>query len=287
MDLAWVGARAFDRVGVTDFQALLAPLVVDSHDLQAAVFEAGIPDEMLAGVGRPRASRALASFQARCARCSASTTPSSHRRTSRTSWSACRTAQSEETLSTLGASTIALPSGADISEVDGYEQQLSSIYGNSYYADAGYVTANVNLWPRALVVVANPDSYDGLTDAQREALATASEQSVLGSLDASRVEDAESVEDLCVEGIELVEASASQLDGLIQALGPVYARLGADPKSAAWLKQIVQLKQKVAAPPDSVRCEGSGRVERPGSAPRWHVPDDPDQGGDPGRLQAW
>ena len=37
-------------MGVTDFQALLAPFAVDSHDLQKAVFEAGIPDEMLAGV---------------------------------------------------------------------------------------------------------------------------------------------------------------------------------------------------------------------------------------------
>ena len=42
--------RIFDELGMDSFQALLAPLLVDSHDLQAAVFEAGIPDEMLAGV---------------------------------------------------------------------------------------------------------------------------------------------------------------------------------------------------------------------------------------------
>lgn len=267
VDLAWVGARAFDRVGVTDFQALLAPLAVDSHDLQAAVFEAGIPDEMLAGVQAagvqgigvlPGPMRKVLGVDHAFVSPEDFTDQLVGMQDS---------AQSEETFSTLGASATALPSGADISEVDGYEQQLSSIYGNGYYADAGYVTANVNLWPRPLVLVANPDSYDGLTDAQREALATASEQSVLGSLDASRAEDAESVEDLCVEGIELVEASASQLDGLIQALGPVYARLGADPKSAAWLKQIVQLKQKVAAPPDSVRCEGSDEPSAPGVLP--------------------
>ena len=267
VDLAWVGARAFDRVGVTDFQALLAPLAVDSHDLQAAVFEAGIPDEMLAGVQTagvqgigvlPGPMRKLLGVD--------------HAFVSPEDFTGQLvgmqdSAQTEETFSTLGASATALPSGADISEVDGYEQQLSSIYGNSYYADAGYVTANVNLWPRPLVLVANQDSYDGLTDGQREALATASEQSVLGSLDASRVEDAESVEDLCVEGIELVEASASQLNGLTEALGPVYARLAAEPKSAAWLHQIVQLKQQVAAPPDSARCEGSGEPSAPGVLP--------------------
>jgi TRAP-type C4-dicarboxylate transport system substrate-binding protein len=50
VDMAWVGARAFDRVDVTSFQALLAPMLVDSHDLQAKVFKEGIPQEMLAGL---------------------------------------------------------------------------------------------------------------------------------------------------------------------------------------------------------------------------------------------
>ena len=50
VDLAWAGARAFDTVGVASFQALVAPMLVDSHDLQAAVFEAGIPEQMLEGV---------------------------------------------------------------------------------------------------------------------------------------------------------------------------------------------------------------------------------------------
>jgi TRAP-type C4-dicarboxylate transport system substrate-binding protein len=47
VDMAWVGARAFDTVGVKSFQALLAPLLVDSYALEAKVFEEGIPNEML------------------------------------------------------------------------------------------------------------------------------------------------------------------------------------------------------------------------------------------------
>ncbi len=50
VDMAWVGARAFDTAGVTSFQALLAPMLIDSQDLQGAVFEAGIPEAMLAGL---------------------------------------------------------------------------------------------------------------------------------------------------------------------------------------------------------------------------------------------
>src|SRR5262245_19992867 len=49
-DLGWIGARGFDQVGVTSFQALVDPMVIDSYDLEDAVFAAGIPAEMLAGV---------------------------------------------------------------------------------------------------------------------------------------------------------------------------------------------------------------------------------------------
>jgi len=49
-DMAWVGARVFDRLEVTSFQALLAPLLVDSYELEGRVFESGIPMNMLEGV---------------------------------------------------------------------------------------------------------------------------------------------------------------------------------------------------------------------------------------------
>ena len=263
VDLAWVGARAFDRVGVTDFQALLAPLAVDSHDLQQAVFEAGIPEEMLAGVQTagvqgigvlPGPMRKVMGVE------HPFVTPDDF--TGQVVGTQ-DSAQSVETLEALGATAKTLPSGADISEVDGYEQQLSSIYGNGYYVQAGFVSANLNLWPRPLVIVANQETYDDLTAAQRDALSTATEQAVLGALDASRAEDAENVGDLCVEGMQLVEASTAQLASLERAVAPVYDRLRTDAKSAAWLDEITQLKAELTTPPDSAGCEGQ---EEPGAA---------------------
>jgi TRAP-type C4-dicarboxylate transport system substrate-binding protein len=50
VDLAWVGARAFDTVGLKNFQPLMAPLLIDSQALQRAVFAAGIPDRMMASL---------------------------------------------------------------------------------------------------------------------------------------------------------------------------------------------------------------------------------------------
>ena len=40
-DMGWVGSRAFDLNGVTTFEALQAPMLIDSLDLQDRVFEAG------------------------------------------------------------------------------------------------------------------------------------------------------------------------------------------------------------------------------------------------------
>ena len=50
LDMGWVGARALEGVGVTSFQALLAPLLVDSYELEEAVFEEGIAEQMLADI---------------------------------------------------------------------------------------------------------------------------------------------------------------------------------------------------------------------------------------------
>ena len=45
--------------------------------------------------------------------------------------------------------------------------KLRSIAGNRYDGDVKWITGNVQLWPRPLAVVANADSFDSLSDAQR------------------------------------------------------------------------------------------------------------------------
>ena len=47
IDLGWVGTRVFDTLDVKSFQALTAPMLVDSYALENAVIESGITEEML------------------------------------------------------------------------------------------------------------------------------------------------------------------------------------------------------------------------------------------------
>jgi TRAP-type transport system periplasmic protein len=144
-DMAWVGARVMDRVGVTSFQALLAPMLVDSYDLETSVFQDGIPAQMVAGVeaagvvgigvlpGPMRKVMGIAK---------PFLTP--------TDFAGARIADQDSaltqlTLHTLGATAVPVPGGAKLRGVDGYEQQLESIAGNRYDTVAKFTTANLNL----------------------------------------------------------------------------------------------------------------------------------------------
>ena len=49
-DLGWVAPRPWHAKGVTSFDALMAPFLVDSHALQRAVLESELEQEMLAGL---------------------------------------------------------------------------------------------------------------------------------------------------------------------------------------------------------------------------------------------
>jgi TRAP-type C4-dicarboxylate transport system substrate-binding protein len=49
-DLGWAGARVFDTMGVTSFQALQAPMLIDSYALEQAVAASDLPGQMLQGL---------------------------------------------------------------------------------------------------------------------------------------------------------------------------------------------------------------------------------------------
>src|SRR5262249_28531152 len=48
IDMGWVGTRA-----LPDLDPLMAPMLIDSYDLEQRVFEAGIPEEMMQQLDEP------------------------------------------------------------------------------------------------------------------------------------------------------------------------------------------------------------------------------------------
>ena len=145
-DMAWVGARVFDRLDVTSFQALLAPLLVDSYELEGQVFESGIPTNMLEGVEKlgvvgigvlPGPMRRLLGV--------------SHPFLQPSDFGQVIGGAENElsvlTFQALGATLEGLPAGGSLKVSTQQEQHLGAIWGNRYNKDARYVGANVNFWP--------------------------------------------------------------------------------------------------------------------------------------------
>jgi TRAP-type C4-dicarboxylate transport system substrate-binding protein len=273
IDMAWVGARAFDRADVTSFQALLAPMLVDSHDLQAKVFEEGIPNEMLAGLEQldlvgvgvlPGPMRKVLGVEMPFTKPADFAGQMVGMQDSKVT---------ELSFAALGATTKMLPSGADLDGVDAYEQQLSSIWGNHYELSAGYVTSNLNPWPRPLVLFIGNSAYDGLTEDQQQALSVATDDAMLEALDASRAEDDESVADLCKAGLDFVDASADELGSLERAWAPVYDELRANPDTSEWLDRIAALKASLGVGPDKAQCDEAARVPPQGPSAGSQLPE--------------
>ncbi|HKY46485.1 MAG TPA: TRAP transporter substrate-binding protein DctP [Acidimicrobiia bacterium] len=257
IDLAWVGARAFDTVGINNFQALVAPMLIDNYDLQGAVFEAGVPERMLTGL----TTVDLVGI---------GVLPGPMRRVLGVSKPFLRPTDFENmvvgiqasgvaaaSLSALGATPEAVPSGASLDGLDGYEQQLSSIAGNHYGSSAGYVTGNLNLWPRPLVIFANPEVFASLTDTQQAALRDSAAAAAPGALLESRAEDDAAVAAICEEGMILAVASEADLAAMRAAFEPVYTDLEIEPGTRTHLRAIASLKQEFASPVESSTCPGT------------------------------
>jgi TRAP-type C4-dicarboxylate transport system substrate-binding protein len=261
--MAWVGARAFDQVGVNSFQALVAPMLIDSHELQAAVFEAGIPAQMLegldnidlAGIGvLPGPMRKVlgvakpfvqaADFAGAIVGLQASEL-------------------AEQTMLALGATPRAVPSSTDLAGLDAYEQQLGSIVGNRYSATARYVTGNVNLWPRPLVIVMGRNTFESLTPEQQNALRDAAVAAVPDALADAEAEDDSAIPTLCREGMTIAVASNSDIEEMRAAFETVYEQLSSDTATEAYIDAIGQLKDELAAAPEVAACSTAQSSDDP------------------------
>jgi TRAP-type C4-dicarboxylate transport system substrate-binding protein len=254
VDMAWVGARIFDRVGVRSFQALLAPLLVDSYELEERVFESGIPTSMLDDVGKLGVVE-IGVLPGQIQRLLGVGHP--FLRPSDFEGQVIGGSENElavRTFQTLGARLEALPVGGSVEALDAAVLQLAAIWDNRYNESAKYVGANVNLWPRPLVIFAGKEAFESLTDEHQTVLREAATAAVPRALTAARAEDDHAALQLCRRGLTFTDASESQLAELRRALEPLYTELRADSETRSKLDDITKLKSEVAAAADAPAC---------------------------------
>jgi TRAP-type C4-dicarboxylate transport system substrate-binding protein len=261
VEMGWVGGRAFDAVGITGFDALQAPFAIDSYALEQAVMESRLPDRMLAGL-KPLGVVGLGVLPGPLRR--ALSAPRPLRTPSdfaglRVGYQGAN--EPADALRALGARPVRLVSGALWRGIDAIEQQLASINANGYDQNARYLTANVALWPRPLVLFINRRAFGRLTAAQQRSLTGAAHAVVASTVAALRAQDHSAMADLCRRGITLVSASTADIGELRAAGAPLLRRLARDPDTKSSLAAIDALRERVAPSGElPLRCP---KVEQP------------------------
>ena len=252
-DLGFAGTSVFDTLGDPSFQALSAPMLIDSYPLENAVIRSSLPARMMVSLAkldvtglavlgdemrRPIAVRqpilSLADWRG--------ITFGTYQ--SKTEDAAVRALGAKPGPGFATARDQALASGA----LQGFDLNLVFYHQLSRENVAPYITANVNLWPRTVALFANPGRLAKLSASQRRLVTQAAADAAVHSTGLFQDEDPV-VRDICQSGGRFADASAADLQALRQSLAPVYANLEADPQTKAMIGQITAMKRSTPAGP--------------------------------------
>jgi TRAP-type C4-dicarboxylate transport system substrate-binding protein len=251
VDLGWSGTRVFDTLGINSFQALTAPMLIESYALEEAVVKSGITEEMLKSLSKLGVTglavladglrKPIAVKQPLLA-------PGDWRGITFQSF---RSRGQAAAIRALGAQPTDLlgpvfDQGLQDGQIQGFDKNLLVLQINGVHRWAPYVTANVNLWPQMDVLLANPARLASLTEKERgwfhQAANEAASRST-GLID----HDGQIVADVCQSGARFANASEADLAALRQAFVPVYASLQQDALTSDFISRIESLKQSSAA----------------------------------------
>jgi TRAP-type transport system periplasmic protein len=253
VDLGWVGTRVFDTMGVQTFQALTAPMLVDSYALENAVIESGITDQMMEGLddlGVVGLGVLADGLRRPIGVTGPILGPADWRGIT---FGTLMSNGQAEAIRALGA-TPAQVFGSEREEalergtIDGFELSMW-LYSNPKWPPiAPHVTANVNLWPQMDVLLANAARLEALTAEQRAWLEEAVRDAAARSATLAN-KDVQAVEAACGSGARFAEASAADLAALEAAFAPVYANLERHPDTKAFIERIQEHKDSTPPGP--------------------------------------
>jgi TRAP-type C4-dicarboxylate transport system substrate-binding protein len=245
-DLAWLPTRAFDTMGLKEFRALNAPMLIDSYALQAAVLESDIPADMLPSLDQLGVTGLALLADGLRKPISVEgplLSPESYQGITFTS---TLSETQAESIKSLGANThVAIAQDRSVGlrsgEIQGFEMNLLGYRTNDFQYLAPYVTANVNLWASPVVLIANPAALDRVNPEQRDWIVSAATDASQQSVTMVDVDSSE-MAILCDSGVRFGEASSADLNALNQAFEPVLANLAEDPITAGFVSRIEEIK---------------------------------------------
>lgn len=256
VDLGYVRTGVFDFFGVKSLQALTAPMLITSYGVEAAVVRSDMPKRMLAGVDRAGVvGLAVLADQMRrpfgVAR--ALLGPDDYRGVTVAAYPSRGT---DAALAALGARPVSLTGeplmqGLRSGRVGAFERTLRVYGGGGIAGSAPYATANVNLWPQMLALIASPAALKRLSAPERRWLGQAAADATTKSIAIARTDD-RWIAEACRTGSRFTNASAAQIAALRTRFEPLYAALEQDPQTRSYIARIRALAASTPADPPPV-----------------------------------
>ena len=259
LDLGWVGARVWDTIGVTSFQALQAPFLITDQGLLTEVLASPMAGEMLAGLDHagvvglgmfPDGLRYPLGYAAPMASLEDFDGAAIRLVPSKTTESLIRALGGRPVYGLNGDELDAAIAAGD---VDGTEVSLALAPTLAQdVAPRSVITGNVVLFPRVNTLFAGQELMASLSDEQQAILAAAAEEAQ--ALATEMV--TEDVQPFCDAGGEIVHASAAEVAAIERAARSVYGTLEADPATDAFIEEIRGLKEGQPATEVPASCGG-------------------------------
>jgi TRAP-type C4-dicarboxylate transport system substrate-binding protein len=260
-ELGWIGARAWDELGVTSFQALQAPFLITDYALLDRILTGPLAGQMIAGLrGRNVVGLMLVPDLMRH--------PIGLRRplVAPADFKDARIQDipsrlTDSLLRALGAIPVHV-AAADVSDalvhhrIDGSELAIVNAPFGSF------VTGNVSFFPKVMTLFAGRHAFDRLTGRQKAILREAavqlrrhifapSENALIAKICSSKAHS------------RVVLASEQQLVRLEEAARPVYAQLEGDEQTRSLIAAIRKLKASLPAPAAIVAPRSCATVAHP------------------------
>jgi len=244
-DLGWIGARAWDRIGITSFQALQAPFLVTNHALLGPIATGPLASQMLEGLSsRGFVGLALVPDRLRYP------TGARHPLASPADFAGARvrvppSRATDALMRALGATPVhlrgeALTAALANGEIDGSEVSLGT---NSAEEGENFLTWNVVLFTKTLTLFAGRRAYEQLDDDQRAVISKAGRQTAAYAA-AHPLSESALMRNFCGGGRPVTALAASREDraALKRAARPAYTELERDPRTKALIDAIRELK---------------------------------------------
>jgi TRAP-type C4-dicarboxylate transport system substrate-binding protein len=248
LQLAWDPTRVWDKLGITSYQGLQAPFLINSLPLFSRVLRSPVTGEVASGprkqgvlslgltavnlrrpLGAKKPFLSLADFNG-------------------AKMNVIASKLSEQAMKAVGATPVeaggALHDELRAGHLDGAETAIDVIFENGFGDVAKYVTSNLVFFPKAVTIDVNAAAYRSLTPRQRAILARAARETQQYSITELTKQEAIDAAAICKSGIRFAKATDADIAAIEQAEQPVYDQLQNDPLTGRVVTQIQALKKQ-------------------------------------------